>query len=100
MSNKWSECMWQKYCVMTVNIWKSYLCTAVEETNVEAILAVMNTTESVVEITTTSSVMCITARIASVFKNGVVTVNSYRKYWWRCVHVSVVFKIKPDCWML
>ena len=116
MSNKWSECMWQKYCVMTVNIWKSYLCTAIEETNVEAILAVMNTTESVVEIrpeknqaksgqlkkfkSTTSSVMCITARIASVFKNGVVTVNSYRKYWWRCVHVSVVFKIKPDCWML
>ena len=72
------------------------MCTAVEETNVEAILAVMNTTASVVEIrpeknqaksgqlkkfkSTTSSVMCITARIASVFKNGVVTVNSYRKY--------------------
>ena len=73
------------------------MCTAVEETNIEAILAVMNTTASVVEIrpeknqsnsgqfkkfnSTTSSVMCITARIASVFKNGVVTVvNSYRKY--------------------
>ena len=68
------------------------MCTAIEETNIEAILAVMNTTESVVEIRpeknqsnsefnlTTSSVMCITARIASVFKNGVVTVNSYRKY--------------------
>ena len=51
---------------------------------------------------TTSSVVCITAKIASVFKNGVVTaiVNSYHKYWWRCVHVSVIFKIKPDCWML
>ena len=93
------------------------MCTAVEETNIEAILAVMNTTASVVEIrpeknqsnsgqfkgynSTTSSVVCITARIASVFKNGVVTVvNSYHKYWWRCVHVSAIFKIKPDCWML
>ena len=28
---------------------KSYLCTAVEETNIDAILAVMNTTELVVE---------------------------------------------------
>ena len=73
------------------------MCTAVEETNIEAILAVMNTTASVVEIrpeknqfiqaklkkfnSTTSSVVCITARIASVFKNGVVTVvNSYHQY--------------------
>ena len=72
------------------------MCTAVEETNIEAILAVMNTTASVVEIrpeknqsnsgqfkkfnSTTSSVVFITARIASVFKNGVVTVvNSYHK---------------------
>ena len=35
---------------MTVNIWKSYMCTAVEETNIETILAVMNTTELVVKI--------------------------------------------------
>ena len=35
---------------MTVNIWKSYMCTAVEETNIEAIFAVMNTTELEVEI--------------------------------------------------
>ena len=31
--------------VLAVNIWKSYMCTAVEETNIEAILAAMNTTE-------------------------------------------------------
>ena len=35
---------------MPVNIWKSYMCTAVEETKIESILAVMNTTELVVEI--------------------------------------------------
>ena len=35
---------------MAVNIWKSYVCTAVEETNIELILAVMNTAELVVEI--------------------------------------------------
>ena len=35
---------------MIVNIWKSYMCTTVKETNIEAILAVMNTTELVVEI--------------------------------------------------
>ena len=35
---------------MVVNILKSYLCTAVEETNIESILALMNTTELVVEI--------------------------------------------------
>ena len=35
---------------MTVNIWKSYMCTAVEEENMEAILAVMNTTWVVVNI--------------------------------------------------
>ena len=29
---------------------KSYMCTTVKETNIEAILAVMNTTELVVEI--------------------------------------------------
>ena len=34
---------------MAVNIWKSYMCTAVKETNIELILAVMNT-ELVVEI--------------------------------------------------
>ena len=34
---------------MAVNMWKSYVCTAVEETNIESILAVMNTTELVVE---------------------------------------------------
>ena len=34
----------------TVNIRKSYKSTAVEETNIEAILAVMNTTELVVRI--------------------------------------------------
>ena len=34
---------------MAVNIWKSYMSTAVEETNIEAILAAMNTTELVVE---------------------------------------------------
>ena len=34
---------------MAVNIWKSYVCTAVEETNLESILAVMNTTELVLE---------------------------------------------------
>ena len=35
---------------MAVNIRKSYMCTAVKETNIKAILAVMNTTELVVEI--------------------------------------------------
>ena len=35
---------------MAVNIWKSYVCAAVEETNLESILAVMNTTELVLEI--------------------------------------------------
>ena len=35
---------------MTINIWKPYMCTAVEETNIEAILAVINTTDLVVEI--------------------------------------------------
>ena len=35
---------------MAVNIWKSYVSTAVEETNLESILAVMNTTELVLEI--------------------------------------------------
>ena len=35
---------------MTVNILKSYVCTAVEEMNMKAILAVMNSTELVVEI--------------------------------------------------
>ena len=35
---------------MTVNIWKSYTSTAVEETNIEVILAVINTAELVVEI--------------------------------------------------
>ena len=35
---------------MAVNMWKSYVCTAVEETNIESILAVMNTTELVVEV--------------------------------------------------
>ena len=34
---------------MAVNMWKSYVCTAVEETNIESILAVMNTTELVVK---------------------------------------------------
>ena len=34
---------------MAVNIWKSYICAAAEETNIEAILAAMNTTELVVE---------------------------------------------------
>ena len=35
---------------MAVNIWKSYVSTAVEETNLESILAVMKTTELVLEI--------------------------------------------------
>ena len=35
---------------MVVNTWKSYVCTAFEEMNIESILAVMNTTELVVEI--------------------------------------------------
>ena len=39
-----------KWWIMAVNIWKSYMCTAVKETNIELILAVMNTTELVVEI--------------------------------------------------
>ena len=50
------------------------MCTAVEETNIELILAVMNTTELVVEIrsyfsgliSTTSSVVFTTARIDSI----------------------------------
>ena len=37
--------------MMTVNIWKSYMYIAVEETNIEATLAVMNTAKLVVEIT-------------------------------------------------
>ena len=32
------------------NIEKSYMCTTVEETNIEAILTVMNTAEVIVEI--------------------------------------------------
>ena len=35
--------------ILTVNIWKSYMCTGVEETKIEAILADMNTTELVVK---------------------------------------------------
>ena len=35
---------------MTINIWKPYMSTAVKETNIEAILAVINTTDLVVEI--------------------------------------------------
>ena len=35
---------------MAVNIWKLYICTAVEKKNIESILAVMNTTELVVGI--------------------------------------------------
>ena len=35
--------------LMAVNISNSYMCTAVEETNIESILAVMNPTELVVE---------------------------------------------------
>ena len=35
---------------MAINIWKSYMCTLVEEMNIEAILAAMNTTELMVEI--------------------------------------------------
>ena len=35
---------------MTINMWKSYMCAAVEETNTEGIFAVMNTTELVVEL--------------------------------------------------
>ena len=34
---------------MTVIIWKSYVYAAVEETNIGAILAVMNTTELIVK---------------------------------------------------
>ena len=40
----------QQYRTMAINIWKSYMCTLVEETNIEAILAAMNTTELMVEI--------------------------------------------------
>ena len=75
---------------------KNHIC-AVEETSIKAIFAIIYTTESVVEIrleknqansgqlkkfnSTTSSVVFITARIVSVFKNGVATiVNSYCKY--------------------
>ena len=36
--------------IMAVNIRKSYVCTAVEVTNTESILAVMNTTELIIEI--------------------------------------------------
>ena len=35
---------------MTVNVWISYMCTVVEETNIEVIFAAMNTTELVVKI--------------------------------------------------
>ena len=35
---------------MTENMWKSYKCTEVEETNIEVMLAVMSTTEWVVKI--------------------------------------------------
>ena len=35
---------------MTVNIGKSCMCTAVEETNIRVILAVMNTSKILVEI--------------------------------------------------
>ena len=35
---------------MTVNIWKPYVYAAVEETNIGATLAVMNTTELIVKI--------------------------------------------------
>ena len=45
----WVQIKPSKWWLTTVDIWKSYLCTAVEETNIEAILTVMNTTELVVE---------------------------------------------------
>ena len=43
---------------MNVNIWKSYMCTEVEETDIEAILAVMNTTELVVKINISTFQYC------------------------------------------
>ena len=39
-----------KWWIMAVNIWKSYMCAAVEETNIGAILTATNTNELVVEI--------------------------------------------------
>ena len=36
--------------IVTVNIWKSCMCTVVEETNIEVVLAVVNTTELVAKI--------------------------------------------------
>ena len=39
-----------KWWIKGVNIRKSFICTVVEETNVVAILAIMNDTELVVEI--------------------------------------------------
>ena len=38
------------HVIIAVITWKSYVCTAVEETNIESIIAVMSTTELVVEI--------------------------------------------------
>ena len=38
------------YLIHDCNYIKSYICTVVEETNIEVILAVMNTTELVVKI--------------------------------------------------
>ena len=50
----WSLCWIQtkpsKWWIMAVNIWKLYICTAVEKQNIESILAVMNTTGLVVGI--------------------------------------------------
>ena len=31
-----------KGLILAINIWKSYMCTSVQETNIESILAVMN----------------------------------------------------------
>ena len=44
------EFVWQSRAwIMAVNIWKSYMCAAAEETNIEAILTAMNTNELVAE---------------------------------------------------
>ena len=38
--------LWIRMKLITVSVsrWKSYMCTAIEETNIEAILAAINTT--------------------------------------------------------
>ena len=69
---------------MNVNIWKSYVCTEVEETDIEAILAVMNTTELVVKTNISTFQYC--------FKSSLTLISLWKvvsyKLKWQVAHVT------------